>query len=677
MERHGGATGAWGASAPPDHSAYLPHVDGLRAVAVALVVLFHAWPALAPGGFIGVDVFFVISGFIITRQLLAEMRAGHFSYAGFLARRARRLVPAALACFAAVTLVAALLYYPAALKEYAKSLLAAAAMVANIFFWRTAGYFDAPSIEKPLLHTWSLAVEDQFYLVWPLVLAFLYSLWARKPRAAVATFVTLTVLSLAHAALAVEKRADYAFYMFPPRAWELLLGCALALTANRLMSLKRWQADALVLAGLAAIVISALWLTDASPFPGLVAVPLCLGAAAVILGGLNASSVASMLLASGPVLLVGQASYSIYLWHWPALVFGRQVLERPPTALEAAVLVGISLAAAFASWAWIEKPFRGARPVLGLASVKRTFALFFASVATVALIAGTMIEGAGWPWRYDAPVREFFAAYQSESPLRDPCNNFENILINDEVCAFGRPRQAGESYDLALIGDSNADHLVPMFSVLAAKAGLSGRQVTHDSCGAILGAARAELKKREEECIVFQRTLISFLDQNPGLKIAVLSSVWSSYSRGLIANGFVPPGGMADATTFSDFMTQTVGLLRRRGIRVVIMKPIPHFPAPRFKLSCFIGEARTGITPEGCGFPVARARVNSDKFQDVFAGLAAADAGVSVFDFADAICTDGTCTGFKDRVFLYRDRLHLNAVGAALLANHVAVPGFE
>jgi peptidoglycan/LPS O-acetylase OafA/YrhL len=324
-----------------DHLGYLPHVDGLRAIAVALVVVFHAWPSVLPGGFIGVDVFFVISGFIITRQLAAEMESGGFSYLAFLGRRIRRLIPAAAVCCILTAMAAAVILMPDALEMFSRSLVAVWGMLANFYFFKETGYFDAPAAEAPLLHMWSLAVEDQFYLTWPLLLLLLFKRQWTRPQMLVA-LALLAALSLAHSQHAATHHPQAAFFLPLSRAFELLAGCALALALPFLTTPSRGRGliDA---AGLILVLGSAVLLSGQTPFPGFAAVPAIVGSMLLIGTGLTGSTPVSRVLSLPPVLLVGKMSYSIYLYHWPVLALATYALGRAPNAAEAGVLVAVAL----------------------------------------------------------------------------------------------------------------------------------------------------------------------------------------------------------------------------------------------------------------------------------------------------------------------------------------------
>lgn len=656
-------------SPDPHPLPYLPHVDGLRALAVLLVVVFHAWPHLAPGGFIGVDVFFVISGFIITRQLAAEMESGSFSYLAFLGRRARRLVPAVFVCSLLVTIVAVIVLMPDALRAFSESLLAAWTMVANVYFYANTGYFDAPAAEAPLLHLWSLAVEDQFYLTWPLLLLLLWRKLATRPRI-LAGVLALGAVSLMHSQLSAVRYPELAFYLPFSRAFELLAGCALALGVPLL---RRPGLRTLALidgAGLLLVLGSALGIHAGLPFPGLTVVPAIAGSVMLIAAGLFAATPVSRLLSLGPAVLAGKMSYSIYLYHWPVLAFATYSLGRAPLPGEAAVLVAASLVLAALSWIVVEQWLTRRLGLFGMAPgmlLRRTVAA--STALCVAALVG--LAGRGWPERLDAPAYAVYSAASTGNPWRARCDGYDLAFRHSGRCTFGKPLDADASYDIALFGDSNADHFVPMVAKLAQDAGLSGRQITQSSCAPLLGAAFGRLHHIEDTCARYQETILAFLDRNPRLKLAILSWAWTRYEDPR-ANELAVRFGTEGARSFADFVEATVALFRKRGIKVLIVGQVPPFTT--FSLRCLTQAARNDTEEIDCG--MARADVDRvmEPFQSAIERIDVADDDVSFLDMRALLCTQEVCSAFKDEVLLYRDYAHLNAIGAAHLARYASLP---
>ena len=297
---------------------YRPEIDGLRAMAVVPVVLYHAHVPGVSGGFVGVDVFFVISGFLITSQLAADVAAGRFSIVTFYERRVRRIFPALFVMLAVSAVMALWLLLPFELESFAASLRASALFVSNFYFMRETGYFVAAAITKPLLHTWSLAIEEQFYIFFPV---YLYAMSRWAPRWLLPVTTVVLVLSLGLCISMTHPQSDAAFFYTPARVWELLTGSVLALAPRRV--LPGWLAQALGAAGLVLIAVAVFGFDARTPFPGSAAMLPAGGAALVILASGANPTASGGLLSLGPIRFVGLISYSLYLWHWPLLVFYR------------------------------------------------------------------------------------------------------------------------------------------------------------------------------------------------------------------------------------------------------------------------------------------------------------------------------------------------------------------
>ena len=330
-------------------------IDGLRAVAVLAVIVHHALPRALPGGFVGVDVFFVVSGFLITSIILRDLDAGTFSFATFYERRVRRLLPNLTLLLVFCSCVAWVLLLPADFRDYSRSLFSTSVFTSNMFFWRDAWYFAAPSQTKPLLHTWSLAIEEQYYLLFPAVLWMLHR-HARK-RIGAACSIGFA-LSLALSIWAVSFAPAAAFYLLPTRAWELLLGSVLVVGVVPPVQSARGR-DLLAAAGLIAILVAAFALDSSTPFPGVAALLPCVGTALVIYTGTAPrATIVHRLLGWRPFAFIGLMSYSLYLWHWPLLAFARYYFLSAITLEVTALSVAVSLILAYFAWRFIERPVR-------------------------------------------------------------------------------------------------------------------------------------------------------------------------------------------------------------------------------------------------------------------------------------------------------------------------------
>lgn len=446
-----------------DHAlSYRPEIDGLRAVAILPVVLYHAGLSWVSGGFVGVDVFFVISGYLITSIILAERRAGRFSLVNFYARRIRRIFPALFVMMAACYPIAFAVMGPKAMEEFAGSVIAATLFLANVFFYDVSGYFATAAEVKPLLHTWSLAVEEQFYLVFP---ALVLRTWPLGARRQVAILAALAGLSLALAQWDIAQgKSDRAFFMLQTRLWELVAGALAAfwLASPRGQALRaggRLRHGAL--AGLGLILLAVVAYDRETRFPGLAAVPPVLGAVLVVLCA-TPQSLAGRILSLRPMVFVGLVSYSFYLWHVPLLSFTRIGTGRDDLALMLGVCT-LAFGLACLSWRYVERPIRRMQGVPAC----RLFGT--AAVAMAALgglgIAGQQSDGFRAFYlehRLDPAARANVETYSPDATrgrvADDGCRFRDEIfseafLTRFEACA----RQHGQA--VFLLGDSHAENV--------------------------------------------------------------------------------------------------------------------------------------------------------------------------------------------------------------------------
>ena len=384
---------------------YRPEVDGLRALAVLAVVFFHTNLRM-PGGYVGVDIFFVISGFLITALIAAELELGTFSLRNFWERRVRRIVPAATVTVATCLVAGYFLMLPSDFADLGRSAVAQALVAANFHFHAEAGYFSAPADAKPLLHFWTLAVEEQFYILFPFVLLLLYR-W-RKDRV-VQGVAMIAAASFVVSVVGVYRFPSATFYLLPTRAWELSVGALLALRGSRL-PLPEASRGVAGWIGMALMVIPFFFYHGEMPFPGLAAVPPCLGAMLVIWATDGGPSLLKRVLSLKPVVFVGLISYSLYLWHWPVKVFSHYWftgIYSPPVMRMLVVVVSFGLA--WLSWKYVETPFRSKRgPV-------RIRPLMTGAVAAtmITLVAGMFISRrGGLPDRFTPAIVRYDAAYE-------------------------------------------------------------------------------------------------------------------------------------------------------------------------------------------------------------------------------------------------------------------------
>ncbi|MES3023174.1 MAG: acyltransferase family protein [Pseudomonadota bacterium] len=454
---------------------YRREIDGLRAVAVLPVILFHAGFAGFSGGFVGVDIFFVISGFLITSILIAERQAGNFSLVNFYERRARRILPALFFVLFACLPFAWMWLMPTELKSFSKSLVAVSGFASNILFWRESGYFETMTELKPLLHTWSLAVEEQYYLFFPL---FLMLTWRLRQRWVIVVLAAAALASLAAAqwGSARPSSASAAFYLLPTRGWELLIGALIAYyLANQKgkAGVARAVAEPLGLLGLLLIAVAVFGFDRNTPFPSLYTLAPTLGAGLIILFSTQ-DTLVGRLLGNRALVSVGLVSYSAYLWHQPLFAFAKQRSLHEPGQLLLGGLALASLVLAYFSWKYVERPFRSKH------GVNRRQIFTFAAVGSaffVAIgVAGTVKHG--FADRFDA---------RQTASFNPPKTEFESRCVLTAVagepllkgCAFGK---ADGKELFVLYGDSHAQALFTALDRALVQKGMRGMYVMNDAC---------------------------------------------------------------------------------------------------------------------------------------------------------------------------------------------------
>lgn len=640
------------------HISYRPDIDGLRAVAVLSVVLFHATGRT--GGFVGVDIFFVISGYLISRIIFREVDAADFSVARFYERRIRRIMPALATMIALTALVFAFFSVPIDYKAFGQSVGATAAFSSNVYFYLKSDYFDPSSETAPLLHTWSLAVEEQFYLVFPLLASWLGRVApARRLGALVIGFAASFLLSVA----VVRVDASQAFYLPFTRFWELLIGAIVAVAPARPPRSRR-QADILAGVGLLLIVASVLLYRGTMLFPGESALPPCLGAALLIHAGRFPGGRVGALLSLRPVVFVGLISYSLYLWHWPILVGARYVLFRELTPLEDAAALAVMLAAAYASWRWVERPFRQARP----GARGRLFLGTAAAGAAAFAFAAAAHSSGGFPQRLPEPARSFAAAALDINPRRAACDRLAVPRIEaGNVCSIGTE---GVQPTFAFIGDSFADALMPGMDEAAKRAGVAGYALVHSGCFPL-----AQVDQGDNGCRDFTDAALRFVAAHPEVTRVVLVARWTSAFFG---NRFGQVRGegwfITDAQSKGAGYAENPGVLRRglertldalAGREVVV---IAHIPEQRYDVPRALALHAVYGMPREVALPLSLHETRQAPLRPMFAGLAKAHP-FRLLDVGAALCRDGSCPVQSGATVLYADDNHLSRSGGTLLAD--------
>jgi peptidoglycan/LPS O-acetylase OafA/YrhL len=476
---------------------YRPDIDGLRAIAVLAVLFYHTGSDFVNGGYVGVDIFFVISGYLITTIIVREIANGEFSIIRFYERRFRRILPALFVVVVAALVAGSLLLSPEHLYSLGKSAVATAVFSSNILFYLEAGYFDAAAELKPLLHTWSLAVEEQYYIFFPLLLVFIAKI---DHKHYLRSLLTLALISLVACVFITPKNPSYAFYLIPTRAWELFIGSILALHVLPGPTDRRLR-EVLSVIGIALIIYSIFEFDRATLFPYYTALLPTLGTALIIYSGTGGTSTTNSLLSLRPVVFIGLISYSLYLWHWPVLVYAKIYLIKQPTLLEQLAILSAILLLSVLSWHFVETPFRK-KSVL---ATRRP--LFTASVlaSMVMVCLGSMLViNDGWIRNVDNKLALVSVDNAKKWKHWSSCADGSRADSKKTLCTIGTP---GARESFLLWGDSHAIAVASGIDLSAHNHGVSGLVAMRKSCPPLLGIERPN----RTSCEAFNRKVIDTL----------------------------------------------------------------------------------------------------------------------------------------------------------------------
>jgi peptidoglycan/LPS O-acetylase OafA/YrhL len=623
-------------------SEYLDHINGLRFVAVTLVLLFHLRIRGFSGGFVGVDIFFVISGFLMTRIILAMPldKAGIFD---FFLRRFRRIVPAYVVLVAVTSIVASIVFLPVQLNRVASSMAACAGFLSNFVFFRTIDYFSPVATFNPLLHTWSLAVEWQFYLVYPFLLIISRRLKLKDGF----TITAIGLISFILCAVLIHRgKVIPSFYMLPTRIWEFTLGGLLVFFADR--KIPGAMLKILPYFALAAIAYCTVHYDESTPFPGIAALLPCVATAILIYAGGTRGPVNTFLNCS-PVQLLGQSSYSIYLWHWPVIVFlnyGFIPFIRDMPVLRMISILLLSLILGLLSWRFVEIPFRKASSYSG----GKRIAWLSALAAVPLVLAGGVRLSDGFPQRFQSEVIAVSSASLDTGDFRTcltrrPAANGKF----DDLCKLGV--DSGSSSFL-LLGDSHAAALADGLSRMAAQHKKSGTLSVSDACVPFLsfpGGYLPEIK----ECEATQRIIPGLLDT---LKpdTVILHAAWSDYYQ-------------SDPKNFRAALESTLDLLASKKVHVYIIDDTPGA----------LQNVPIGLAKQ-IAFNLTFDLLKTDDYRrshEAVGTLLKSEAdrhGFTYINLTDVICkTGGYCeVALQDRP-LYWDNTHLSGFGSRIVAGDI------
>lgn len=640
-----------------DRPGFRADIAGLRGIAVLLVVAYHVKVPGVSGGFIGVDVFFVLSGYLITYLLVTEIeRTGKLDLLQFYARRARRLLPASALVVFATLLASALLLSPLELERVSRTAIATSTYISNFWFLhQSADYFAPASETNPLLHTWSLAVEEQFYFAWPLLILLAFRL-GRGRRGLISALALAAAVSFVGCVWLTQASQPWGFYSTPARAWEFALGGIASLIPLAWLRARAAWGPLLGWLGIAAVMLAAARFSESTSFPGASALLPVAGTVAVLVGGqLVPGAGVGRVLNTAPLQRLGQLSYSWYLWHWPALIFAGALIPSMNGPARVAVAF-VSLGLAAATYALVENPVRyyrrlTQRPVLSLSLA----AVLTTAGATLGLASRGVAVAA-----IDSPEQRAFSYAATDAPKR-----FEeagcltrSTATGFQECVFG---DTTATTTVVLFGDSHAAHWFPPLLGLADRHGWRLVTMTKGQCPAArLSLYHPRLKRRYAECEEFREAALRRIDE---LRASV---VLLSNSK-IYVNGYDRRGGISqfDAQTWGAGMRRTLVGLDSAGIEAILLHDSPRMPE-----SVPICLSRAAFHRKDAAQACGLERDLALDLNVIRAERAAAQGleHVLTLDLSEQFCEAGFCAAMRNGMVIYRDEDHLTASFADQLA---------
>jgi peptidoglycan/LPS O-acetylase OafA/YrhL len=551
-------------------SGYRRDIDGLRGLSILAVVFFHATGALR-GGFIGVDVFFVISGYLIAGILLREMERGQLNLANFWVRRIRRIMPASVAMSVVTLGLGCLILLPEDLVSLAKSAMAQALMVSNVFFWQDSGYFAAASDQKPFLHTWSLSVEEQFYLVFPFVCWAVMKRYLRRGSSEgvrpllLKLFAAALLISLGISIYQVGQEPTMAFYLLPSRAWELLVGATLACLPSGCHLSSAKTCRRLGELGFFLLIICAVQMRDLTPFPGLLALPPCLGAALLIwvhspTQPASPSHWLRRVMESRFLVGLGLISYSLYLWHWPFLAYWEYLnvsFSRSTGHVVKALLMLLAVALAYVSWRWIETPWRKHQPG------GKKLPVFAAGILAMLALLGAgalLIQQAGLPARWSEKALRYAAAIHQMGIDEGGKTDSLEATLAKQPPRFGSTRPDAH-VQVLVWGDSHARCLSPALAALCEEHDVAGCLTAYSSTPALLGFVQPGVNGLAEKSGIWGEAILGMI-RDQKIPHVLLVSHWKRSTKRREAE-------------FGQALLNTVKRVRELGAEVWVVKDVP------------------------------------------------------------------------------------------------------
>lgn len=630
---------------------YRPEIDGLRAVAVLPVVLFHAGIELFSGGFVGVDVFFVISGYLITTIILSEMMQGEFSLSRFYERRARRILPILFFVMFVALIFAWVLLNPADMKNFAKSLIAVPLFSSNILFWVDSGYWNTASEFKPLLHTWSLAVEEQYYVFFPLLLVLL---WKRGVESIVIAVICFGVLSLALAHWGAYHKPSATFYLLPTRVWELAIGALAAFYLHyKQVSVNQLWRELFGLVGFLMIAYAVVCFSEHTPFPSLYALIPTIGTALIIVFS-SKNTLVGKVLSFKAFVGVGLISYGVYLWHQPLLAYTKHFYLLAPSSMLLCLVALASIPLAYVSWRFIEQPFRDKE------RVSRWQIFVFSIVGSLFFI---MVGFVGY-------MSDGFSVRINDENLA--IENFERKLqVNfglHRECSSGKftlskKCRTSETPLILVWGDSYAMHLVD--GIVASNSNAEIIQMTKSVCGPFINIAPIKepgySKSWAEDCLSFNQQVRQWLQKNDSVKYVVLSSPFEIYFNNPLLFG----DGQQVLSTLSIIhqeLEKTIAEIKKLGATPIVFSPPPKNGEDLGR--CLSTASWRGDDLDNCNFKEGGLTLENSMAYELMQSISK---NTKVISLKNIMCENTECKAHAGDIYLYRDNGHLSVEGSAFL----------
>ncbi|MGQ3892141.1 acyltransferase family protein [Legionella sp. CNM-4043-24] len=644
---------------------YRKDIDGLRAIAVLSVVLFHAFPALVPGGFIGVDVFFVISGFLISSIIIQQVASQRFRWSTFYIKRINRIFPALILVLLTAMIAGYFLLLSEEYKNLNKHILGSSFFLNNILLWKESGYFDVSSELKPLLHLWSLGIEEQFYLIWPV---FIYIIWKKrfKPLSAITWVVCLSFL---FNVLRARHHGVTTFYLPPSRFWELGLGGALAcLPVNQGIARHPIVINLLSAASLIVLSLGIMLFSSRLIYPGWAALlpTLCTG----ILLATPTAWVNQRLLSLSALTFVGLISYPLYLWHWELLSFARIIYSGTLSNALTLSLLLASAVLAWLTWAFLENPIR-------FSPAGRRHAAVSAQILVLMLLS---LSGLAF-FIYMNQGLDGRGLVQARQSLTDDIKGFEQYRKLAATCNAGSQQKKSLTWCMqtrtgaptkALWGDSHADHLFP--GLLKEDASTNWLFVGESGCPPLLNVQSYWLGS-EDRCVEANQSALKLIMDNPSIDTVVLASLGPFYisktgyaaqhmgehspSHFVLQDRGAQTADISRLEVFYNGLARTVQALEKAGKKVVLFQDIPEVP--------FMPERcidRPLAPKAGCYLQTGAVLSRQQEYADLLRRLSQNQGGLLIFNPTPFLCHEGQCPLKRQQHLLYRDSHHLSIAGS-------------